>query len=251
MNGRIWLLSKRWPEKVLIGLTGNIATGKSTILQLAQEQGALTLDADAAVHEILATDPGAQQAIVDAFGPEIRQPDGAINRVAMASIVFSDEDSLSLLEQILHPRVRRRLFKKIDRSAQDVVLIEAIKLLEGGLSDECDQIWVTRCSVATQVERLMTYRDLDEETALMRINAQSSQRPWPMSSLIRMALWMKLGPIFIWLGNACRGICRPVKRLPSRSISVGPTGRNWLAIQSTIPAQMKNHRRSNRPTRPR
>jgi dephospho-CoA kinase len=168
-------LSKRWPEKIIVGLTGNIATGKSTVLQLAQEQDALTLDADAIVHEILATDPGAQQTIVDAFGPSIRQQDGSIDRAAMATIVFTDENSLSLLEQILHPRVRHRLFIQIDRCPQDVVFIEAIKLLEGGLSAECDQIWVTRCPIATQIERLMAYRDLDEETALMRVNAQSSQ----------------------------------------------------------------------------
>ena len=168
-------MSKRWSQKVIVGLTGNIATGKSTVLQLAQERDALALDADAIVHEILATDPGAQQAIVDAFGPSIRQPDGAIDRAAVATIVFADEKNLRQLEQILHPRVRRRLFKKIDRCSQDIVFIEAIKLLEGDLVDECDQIWVTRCPITTQIERLITYRDLDEETALMRVNAQSSQ----------------------------------------------------------------------------
>lgn len=168
-------MSERWPDKVIVGLTGNIATGKSTILRLAEEMGALALDADDAVHEILAADPGAQQAIVDAFGPGVRLADGAIDRAAVANIVFNDQQALDLLEQILHPRVRHRLLERIDRSPAAVVFIEAIKLLEGGLAAVCDQIWVTRCSAQTQVQRLMNYRELDERTALMRVNAQSSQ----------------------------------------------------------------------------
>lgn len=167
-------MSNRWPEKLIVGLTGNIATGKSTVLRLAEKQGALALDADSFVHDILANDSGAQQTIIDAFGDPVIGPDGTINRAAMAAIVFRDEAALRQLEQILHPRVRCLIFRRIDRSSHDVVFIEAIKLLEGGLAAECDQIWVTRCPVKTQVSRLMKYRELDKETALMRVQAQSS-----------------------------------------------------------------------------
>ena len=168
-------MNKRWPEKVIVGLTGNIATGKSTVMQMAEKRGALTLDADLVVHEILATDPGAQRSVFDAFGVGVQLPNGAIDRAALAAIVFNDEEALRRLELILHPRVRSRLIRRIERHQETVVLIEAIKLLEGGLAAECDQIWVTRCPVATQVERLMTYRNLDEETARTRVNAQSDQ----------------------------------------------------------------------------
>jgi dephospho-CoA kinase len=144
-------------------------------LRLAEEQGALALDADSFVHHILANDPGARRAIVETFGAPVVDSDGAIDRAAVAAIVFNDVAALRQLEQILHPRVRRLLFKRIDRSAHDVVFIEAIKLLEGSLASECDQIWVTRCPTETQIDRLMTYRELDRETALMRVQAQSSQ----------------------------------------------------------------------------
>jgi dephospho-CoA kinase len=168
-------VSKRWPEKLIVGLTGNIATGKSTILKLAEERLALTLDADSLVHGILANDPEVQQEIADGFGESVRGPDGAIDRAALAVIVFSDDAALHQLERILHPRVRQLLHRRIDRSAHDIVFIEAIKLLEGGLAEECDQIWVTRCPAETQVERLMTFREMDEETARLRVRAQSSQ----------------------------------------------------------------------------
>jgi dephospho-CoA kinase len=169
-------VSNRWPEKLIVGLTGNIATGKSTVLRLAATRGALALDADAFVHQILENDLEAQRAIVAALGATVASPDGGVDRPAVASIVFNDEAALSQLEQILHPRVRLLLFKKIDHSSHDVVFIEAIKLLEGGLAAECDQIWVTRCPVEAQVKRLMTYREMDRESAVMRIEAQSSQQ---------------------------------------------------------------------------
>jgi dephospho-CoA kinase len=142
---------------------------------MAEERAALVLDADAFVHNILDTDPGAQRAVIDAFGDTVCGPGGTIDRAAVAAIVFTDKVALNQLEQILHPRVRSLVYKQIDRSSKKVVFIEAIKLLEGGLAAECDQIWVTRCPEATQVQRLMSIRQLDEETALMRVQAQSSQ----------------------------------------------------------------------------
>jgi dephospho-CoA kinase len=168
-------VSRRWPDKFIVGLTGNIATGKSTVMSLAEERDALALDADAFVHDLLATDPEAQRAIVDAFGASVAAPNGVIDRAALAAVVFNNPDALVQLEEIVHPRVRRTLFRRIDSSPHRLVFVEAIKLVEGGLSEECDQIWVTRCPMETQVERLMTYRELDRETALMRVRAQSSQ----------------------------------------------------------------------------
>lgn len=168
-------MSKRWPEKVIIGLTGNIATGKSAVMRMAAEQGALTLDADKIVHEILATDKAVQAAIVRQFGPSVAGPDGQINRAAMAAVVFRDELALSALEQILHPVVRTVIVERVTNNEANLVMIEAIKLLEGSLAAECDQIWVTRCPKVKQIERLMVCRGMDSETAALRVNAQSSQ----------------------------------------------------------------------------
>lgn len=123
-------MSIRWPNKKVVGLTGNIATGKSTVMRLAAQQGALTLDADKVVHEIMADDPSMQAAIAVAFGPEVRRADGSIDRAALAAIVFGDP-ALRDLENMMHPAVRQEIYRRVDASDAAIVFIEAIKLLEG------------------------------------------------------------------------------------------------------------------------
>lgn len=168
-------MSKRWPDKNVIGLTGNIATGKSAVMEMAAEKGALTLDADEVVHHILDGNGSVQTDIALAFGPQVRKPDGGIDRDALAAIVFKDPVALKRLERIIHPAVRRALLQRIDESPADTVFIEAIKLLEGSLASECDQVWVTRCPVEKQIERLMVCRGMDRDTATVRVNAQGPQ----------------------------------------------------------------------------
>jgi dephospho-CoA kinase len=168
-------VSKRWPDKTIVGLTGNIATGKSAVMRLAAERGALALDADRLVHEILDTDSNIQETIADVFGPEIRKADGRINRAALGTIVFSNAEALRDLERMVHPAVRSEIVRQVDESEANVVFIEAIKLLEGGLARECDQVWVTRCPQYYQIERLMVCRGMDWESASVRVNAQSPQ----------------------------------------------------------------------------
>ena len=168
-------MSTQWPSKTIIGLTGNIATGKSAVMRMAAEQGALTLDADAIVHQILENDASMQAAIAVAFGPDVRRLDGSINRAALAGIVFSDPEALRDLELMLHPVVRQEIHRQIDESDDDVVMIEAIKLLEGELVELVDEVWVTRCPQRLQIERLMVCRGMDAESAAMRVNAQSPQ----------------------------------------------------------------------------
>ena len=168
-------MSKRWPDRLIIGLTGNIATGKSAVMGIVAERGALTLDADQIVHEILDNDRRAQGAIATIFGANVRLSDGRIDRDAVARIVFRDPEALRKLEEILHPHVRERLFERIEESNQPIVFIEAIKLLEGSLAAECDEIWVTRCPIETRIERLVTIRGMDREMAKMRSRAQPPQ----------------------------------------------------------------------------
>jgi dephospho-CoA kinase len=168
-------LSKSWPDKIIVGLTGNIATGKSAVMRMAAEQGALALDADKIVHDLLANDAAIQAAVVAGFGEGVRNGDGRINRPALAAIVFRDPASLRRLEQITHPGVRAEIKSRIDASEGRIVFLEAIKLLEGDLAAECDQIWVTRAPRRQQIERLMVCRGMDWETAAMRVNAQPSQ----------------------------------------------------------------------------
>ena len=161
--------------KVIVGLTGNIATGKSAVMRLAKEHGALTIDADKIVHELMDNDATMQAAIAVAFGPEVRREDGRINRKKLGEIAFADPTAMQDLEAMVHPAVGKEVDARILASEQSVVFIEAIKLLEGNLRDICHQIWVTRCSPQRQLERLRVCRGMETEVAAVRIKAQPPQ----------------------------------------------------------------------------
>lgn len=160
-------------RRMIIGLTGNIATGKSAVMRLAAERGALTIDADRVVHELLDGDAAIRAAVVDAFGPDVRRTDGRIDRAALGRVVFGDAEKLRALEGILHPAVRAEIARRVASAEAPVVMIEAIKLLEGPLAAVCDRIWVTSCARATQMARLQVCRGMDEAAAAARIDAQS------------------------------------------------------------------------------
>jgi dephospho-CoA kinase len=161
--------------KLIVGLTGNIATGKSAVMRLAEEHGALIIDADKLVHELMDNNATMQAAIAVAFGPEVRREDGRINRKKLGEIAFADPTALQDLEAMVHPAVGRLVDARILASEQSVIFIEAIKLLEGNLRDICHQIWVTRCTPQRQLERLRVCRGLETEVAAVRIKAQPPQ----------------------------------------------------------------------------
>lgn len=165
----------RQAGKLIVGLTGNIATGKSAVMRLAADEGALTIDADKVVHELMDRDANMQAAIGVAFGPEVRRPDGRIDRRALGDIVFNDPEALADLEAMVHPAVRQELVRRVSESDARIVFIEAIKLLESGLADACHQVWVTRCSKQRQLERLRVCRGMETQAAVERIKAQPPQ----------------------------------------------------------------------------
>lgn len=158
-----------------LGLTGNIATGKSTVAQLLGELGAATFDADTIAHEMMAPGQAAYAAIVAHFGPGILAPDGRINRRQLGAIVFSDPEALRRLEQLAHPPTIAEIERRIRASDAAVVVVEAIKLLESGMAESYDAIWVTTCAEAEQIERLMHSRGYSRDEALRRIHAQPPQ----------------------------------------------------------------------------
>ena len=167
--------SKRWPKKTIVGLTGNIATGKSAVMRLVGERGALTLDADKIVHALMERSPTIREAIVDTFGQVVARQDGQIDRTALGRIVFNNPAALQRLEGILHPAVRQAVHKYIDGYDGEVIFIEAIKLLEGELAGLCDQIWVADCTPQRQLERLLICRGMEEASARHRMAAQAPQ----------------------------------------------------------------------------
>ncbi len=161
-------------HKRVIGLTGNIATGKSAVMAMAAEHGAETIDADKVAHGILRS-ALVKHDVLQLFGSGVFADDGEIDRPALGKIVFSDPQKMRDLEAITHPAIRREIGERIQNSEAAIVIVEAIKLLEGPLKDHCDQIWVTACSAETQIARLIQYRHASEEDAQRRVNAQSPQ----------------------------------------------------------------------------
>jgi dephospho-CoA kinase len=162
--------------KRLIGLTGNIATGKSTVRRTLQELGALTIDADEVAREVVAPGRPALAEIVRIFGANILLANGALDRRALAAIVFEDAAKLRMLEAIVHPAVRIEVAEKLAAAKRgDVAVLEAIKLLESGWRAHCAAIWVTTCSPEMQLQRLMESRGMSEAEARMRIDAQPPQ----------------------------------------------------------------------------
>jgi dephospho-CoA kinase len=164
-----------WPGKFIIGLTGNIATGKSVVRKMLEHLGAYGIDADALAHRAIAQGAPGYQPVLDSFGKWILQADGQIDRARLGRIVFSDPEALAQLESIVHPLVRQAVDLLVRRSRHKVLVIEAIKLLEGELRAASDSIWVSYAPEEIQLERLVRKRGLSPDVARQRIKAQPPQ----------------------------------------------------------------------------
>jgi dephospho-CoA kinase len=159
-------------SQYLIGLTGNIATGKSTVAKMLAELGATVIDADALVHELQRPGAPVYNAMVAAFGPGILDRAGEIDRKALGSIVFADPEKLRALESIVHPAVLIESVRRIMEAPTEIVVYEAIKLIEAGRAEMCDALWVVTARSDVQLQRLMRDRQLSEAEARQRIAAQ-------------------------------------------------------------------------------
>ncbi|UCC89406.1 MAG: dephospho-CoA kinase [Anaerolineales bacterium] len=162
-------------DKYIIGVTGNIATGKSLVLRMLKELGAETLDADNLVHVLMRRGSPLYDKIVAEFGRYILDEDFEIDRGRLGNIVFSDSQALAHLESITHPPVKREIKRWIAGTKASVVAVEAIKLIESGMADDCNAVWVVSASEDVQLERLMTKRKTAGPQAMLRIGAQPPQ----------------------------------------------------------------------------
>ncbi len=142
---------------------------------MLEHLGAYTIDADALSHRAYAKGAPGYQPVIEKFGKWLVGKDGEIDRSKLGALVFNDREAMTQLETIVHPLVRQATEILIQRSTQSVVVIEAIKLLEGDLRKVCDSIWVTNAPEEIQVERLIRKRGLTREKALERLKAQSAQ----------------------------------------------------------------------------
>jgi dephospho-CoA kinase len=168
-------VSKRWPGKIIIGLTGNIGTGKSVVRRMLEALDAFGIDADGLAHRAMSPGAPAFQPIVDQFGKWVLQPDGQIDRAKLAKVVFNDPDALAHLESITHPIVKQVVDLLIKRSKKEIVVVEAIKLLEAGLGADADAVWVVDAPPDVQLKRLVEQRKMPQAEAQMRIAAQPPQ----------------------------------------------------------------------------
>lgn len=165
-----------WP--FLLGVTGNIACGKSAVLARLAERGVETIDADRVVHALQEPGEAVWSAIRDEFGPGVIAPDGRLDRRALGAVVFADPARLARLEELTHPAVRARIVALVTEAAArrvPLVVVDAIKLYEGGLAVYCDATWVVTCAPAQQLARLMARNGFTEAEARQRIAAQPPQ----------------------------------------------------------------------------
>jgi len=160
---------------LVIGLTGGILTGKSTVSGMLAERGAVVIDADRIGHEVYRPHTDVWTEMVDAFGEWILKQDGEIDRSRLGDIVFHDPLALTLLNQIVHPRMREIIEKELSRLRRGnvpVVVLEAAVLIEAKWNDLVDQIWVTIAPEEKVIDRLQNRIGLSEEQARARIAAQ-------------------------------------------------------------------------------
>ena len=176
-----------------IGLTGGIASGKSSVGRHLAELGLPVLDADVYAHEALAPGSPGSEVVLQRYGPGIEEPRKqiragedpvrSINRRALGQIVFNDSDERQWLEQLIHPLVLTRFSDELDHHQQSKAVVLVIPLLfEAGLTDLCSEIWVVDCSPEQQLARLQQRDGLDEASAKARIQAQ-----WPLSDKCQKA----------------------------------------------------------------
>ena len=175
------------PARVLrVGLTGGIASGKTTVAGMLRDLGTPVIDADLLSHRLLEPDGAAFEEVCRSFGARILDDEGNIDRAALGRLVFADADARDELERIVHPLVRKESFRRLEsearRSGSAIGVVDAALLVETGAYRQMDRLIVVRCSRATQIRRLISRDGLRRDEAEARIAAQA-----PLARKLRVA----------------------------------------------------------------
>ncbi|GAB6138232.1 dephospho-CoA kinase [Halanaerobaculum tunisiense] len=156
-----------------IGLTGGIASGKSTVADLLREWGVEVIDADKIAHQLIDANSQLQQQIGDEFGTEIRLSNGQIDRKQLGEVVFANDHLRQKLEEIIHPFIIAQIKEEMEQIATDkLVVVEVPLLIEAEMMDLFDRIWLVYITQELQVKRLMARENFSYQSALQRINSQ-------------------------------------------------------------------------------
>ena len=161
----------------IIGLTGPIGAGKSTVARLLEEHGATVIDADAVYASLVRPGQPLLSRIAREFGPAVVRPDGSLDRQALGELVFSDASALSRLDRLTHPAVVAEIERQIAEATTDVVVIEAIKLVQSGLAERGNVVWMVTADPDVRVQRLIERDGLDFESASRRVAAAVDPSP--------------------------------------------------------------------------
>jgi len=159
----------------VIGLTGGIASGKSSVAKILEKCGAVVVDADQLAREVVAPGEPAHRAIVAAFGETVVKSDGTLDRTALGKLVFADVSARKVLEEITHPRIAERAARRIEeeRLRETKVLFYVVPLLiEAGLVSSVDEVWLVSVDREVQINRLMKRDAISREEAVRKIGAQ-------------------------------------------------------------------------------
>lgn len=158
----------------IIGITGGIASGKSTVSSYLRELGQIVIDADEVVHDLQKKGGALYQVLVGWLGTEILQADGELNRKKLAALLFGSNERLAKSADLQNPIIRKELEKRCDRALQDneLVFLDLPLLYELGYEDWCNQVWLIYVDEETQIQRLMARNQLTKEEAQLRISRQ-------------------------------------------------------------------------------
>lgn len=161
---------------LLVGLTGGIGSGKSTVARLLERRGAIVIDADHLAREAVARGTAGFDRVVDTFGPGVLRPDGDLDRVRLAAIIFADPERRAALEAIVHPEVARRFGERVEelRDSGRVVVYVSPLLVELGLAPAFDVVVIVTASPHLRVSRVASDRDLSPEDVRARMAAQAT-----------------------------------------------------------------------------
>ena len=163
--------------RLVVGVTGGIGSGKSTVAALLGEQGAVVVDADQIARRVVEPGQPAHHAVVDRFGPDVVAPDGSLDRARLGALVFSDPAARRDLEAITHPPIRRAMAERVARAGPDAVVVLVVPLLAeaGRVGLPLDVVVVVDCPVEIAMARLVQRRAMDERDVQARVQAQASR----------------------------------------------------------------------------